>query len=453
METVGAILAAGRGERMKISVPKPIYPILGRPLITYTADMLRSAGIRRVIAVTSPDIRAELAKSVRSCPQMVIQPVPRGTGEAVMRLKPQCRGNCTLVIINADNPLFEPAHIRALLAAHARSRAQVTFATAIVDDPRGLGRVLRDPDGSVANIVEETEATDAVRRIREINAGMYAFEAPAIFDLLNAVKPAGAKKEIYLTRAVELALARGLTVATVPVSPEAAIGINTISDAALAQAVLQARKLSDLMNNGVIIEDPSSVTVDWDVRIGAGTRILPGTIIRGATIIGRDCELGPRSDITDARIGNRVLVQSSRITGSTLGDGVQAGPYAHVRPGCTLGPGTHLGTHSECNRTRMGRKVMMCHFSYMGDATIGDFTNIVAGAISANYNGKTKSPTVIGKNAFIGSGAVLVAPARIGDRGVVGAGAVLPAGRTVPPGAVFAGVPAHKINRKKGGKS
>jgi len=225
METVGAILAAGKGERMKISVPKPIYPILGRPLITYTADMLRAAGIRKVIAVTSPTIKAELAKSVLSCPMMVIQPVPRGTGEAVMRLKPYAGKKSTLVIINADNPLFEPSHIRALLNAHARAKAQVTFATALVDDPRGLGRVLRDPDGSVANIVEESEATDEVRRIREINAGMYALEVPAIFDLLDAVKPAGSKREIYLTRAVELALARGLKVATVPVPAEAAIGI------------------------------------------------------------------------------------------------------------------------------------------------------------------------------------------------------------------------------------
>jgi bifunctional UDP-N-acetylglucosamine pyrophosphorylase/glucosamine-1-phosphate N-acetyltransferase len=453
MAALGAILAAGRGERMKITVPKPLYPILGRPLITYTADMLRAAGIGRVLAVTSPAIRAELAKSIQACPKMVVQPVPRGTGEAVMRLKPYAKGKCTLVIINADNPLFEPSQIRALLAAHARSRAQVTFATALVDDPRGLGRVLRDPDGSVANIVEEAEATDEVRRIREINAGMYAFEAPAIFGLLDAVKPAGSKKEIYLTRAVELALARGLQVATIRVPAEAAIGINTLSDAALAQAVLQARKLSQLMDNGVLIEDPSSVTIDWEVRVGAGTRILPGTILRGATSAGNGCVLGPHSVITGAKLGNGVSVKSSYITNSTVADGAAVGPFAHVRPGCAIGAGCVVGTHAECNRTRLGRNVQMHHFSYLGDATVGDRANIGAGAISANYNGRTKSPTVIGKNAFIGSGAVLVAPARVGDRGVVGAGAVLPAGRTVPPGSVFAGVPAHKINRKKGGKS
>ena len=448
METVGAILAAGRGERMRIAVPKPIYPILGRPLITYTADMLRSAGIRNVIAVTSPDIKTILARSIQSCPRMVIQPVPRGTGDAVMRLKPYAKGKCTLVIINADNPLFEPAHIRALLAAHTRARAQVTFATALVDDPRGLGRVMRDPDGSVANIVEETEASDEVRRIREINAGMYAFEAPAIFGLLDAVQPAGSKKEIYLTRAVELALARGLTVATVRVPAEAAIGINTLSEAALAQAVLQSRKLSALMNSGVIIEDPSSVAIDWDVKIGRGTRLLPGTIIRGSTTAGNDCELGPHSVITDSRLGDKVRVRSSYVTASVLADGAQAGPFAHVRAGCTIGANSRVGTHAECIRTRLGRNVQMNHFSYLGDATVGDNTNIGAGAISANYDGKKKWPTIIGKNAFIGSGAVLVAPARVGDRGKVGAGAVLPARRAVPPGSVFVGVPARRINAK-----
>jgi len=449
METVGAILAAGRGERMRISVPKPIYPLLGRPLITYTVDTLRAAGIRKVIAVTSPAIKSELAKSVRNCPRMVVQPVPRGTGEAVMRLKPYAGKKCTLVIINADNPLFEPSHVRALLAAHTRSRAQVTFATAIVDDPRGLGRVLRDPDGSVANIVEETEASDEVRRIREINAGMYALDVPAIFDLLDAVKPAGAKREIYLTRAVELALARGLKVETVRVSAEAAIGINTLSEAALAQAVLQSRKLSALMNSGVIVDDPASVTVDWDVSVGAGTRLLPGTILRGETSVGRNCEIGPHSVITSSRIGNGVKVRSSWITGSAMADGSSAGPFAHVRSGCTVGAGARVGTHAECVRTSLGRKAMMNHFSYLGDATVGDGTNIGAGAISANYDGKSKWPTRIGQNAFIGSGAVLVAPARVGDRGVVGAGAVLPARRSVPPGSVFAGVPAHKINRRK----
>lgn len=438
---------------MKISIPKPIFPILGRPLISYTADMLRDAGIRKVIAVTSPDIKSELSKSTGSRLQMAVQPVPRGTGEAVMRLKPFTPGKCTLVIINADNPLFEPSHIRALLSAHARAKAQVTFATALVEDPRGLGRVLRDPDGSVANIVEEAEASEEVRRIHEINAGMYAFEAPAIFELLDAVKPAGAKKEIYLTRAVELALARGLTVATVRVPAEAAIGINTLSEASLAQAVLQSRKLSVLMNSGVIIEDPASVTVDWDVRVGHGTRLLPGTILRGSTVVGNGCEIGPHSVITDSKIGNGVEVKSSYINKSVLSPGSSAGPFAHIRQGCTIGAGARVGTHAECIRTRLGRNVMMNHFSYMGDATIGDNTNIGAGAISANYDGKSKFPTVIGKNAFIGSGAVLVAPARVGDRGKVGAGAVLPARRTVPPGSVFAGVPARKITRKKGEKS
>jgi bifunctional UDP-N-acetylglucosamine pyrophosphorylase/glucosamine-1-phosphate N-acetyltransferase len=377
---------------------------------------------------------------------MVIQPVPRGTGEAVQRLRPLVRRPATLVIINADNPLFEPAHIRALLAAHRHGGSPITFATAKVDDPTGLGRVLRDPSGAVTNIVEESEADPAVRRIREINAGLYALEAPAIFGLLNAVKPAGKKGDIYLTRAVELAIERNLGVGTVAVPRESAIGINNLAEFALASSVLQSRKLALLMNSGVIVDDPSSVTVEWDVAVGPGTRILPGTQLRGRTVAGSGCELGPHSVVTDSVLGNRVKVVSSRVTGSRMANGSIAGPFAHVRPGCTLGPDSRVGTHAECVRTRLGRGVRMNHFSYMGDAAVGDGTNIGAGAIAANYDGKRKWPTRIGRNAFIGSGAVLVAPAIVGDRAFVGAGAVVPARRNVPAGARFAGVPARRLD-------
>jgi len=449
METVGAILAAGRGERMRISTPKPLIPMLGRPLISYALDALRGAGITRIITITSPAMRGELVRSVHPCPRLIVQPVPRGTGEAVLRLKALVRGPATLVIINADDPIFEPSHIRALLAAHRRDGAAVTFATAKVDDPAGLGRVLRDPSGMVTNIVEESEADDETRRIREINAGLYAFDAPAIFNLLSEVKPAGARKEIYLTRAVELAIARDLTVNTVAVPSEAAIGINNLAEAALASAVLQARKLSCLMNAGVIVDDPASVAVEWDVRVGAGTRLLPGTQLRGTSSVGRECEIGPHSVVTDSVLGDRVKVRSSWVTGSRVSPGAAIGPFAHVRPGCVLGPDSRVGTHAECVRTRLGRRVLMNHFSYLGDAVVGDGANIGAGAIVANYDGKKKWPTKIGRNAFIGSGSVLVAPARVGDRAVVGAGAVVPARRTVPAGAKYAGVPARRITGKK----
>ncbi|MEK7766335.1 MAG: bifunctional UDP-N-acetylglucosamine diphosphorylase/glucosamine-1-phosphate N-acetyltransferase GlmU, partial [bacterium] len=345
------------------------------------------------------------------------------------------------------------AHVKALLAAHVHRKAAVSFATAVVDDPAGLGRVLRDPSGQVANIMEHAEASEEVRRIREINAGLYVFDAPAIFDLLAAVKPVGPKKERYLTRAVELAIARGLAVATVSVPPEASLGVNTLAEAAVARAVLQSRKLAALMTGGVIVDDPASVSVDLDAFAGPGTRLLPGTSLGGSTRVGRECVLGPDAHLADAVLGDRVVVRSSYVTGSRLEDGVEIGPYAHVRPGSRVRRGAHVGTHAEIVRTDLGEGVRMHHFSYLGDAVVGAGTNIGAGAISANFDGRTKHPTVSGRGAFIGSGSVLVAPARVGERAVVGAGAVVPARRTVRSHSVVVGVPARAIRMGRPGRA
>jgi bifunctional UDP-N-acetylglucosamine pyrophosphorylase/glucosamine-1-phosphate N-acetyltransferase len=452
MRIFGAVLAAGRGERMKLDIPKTLLPILGRPMIAYPLDALRQAGIIDPFVVTRGGMVRPFRKVLGSRIRFVLQPVLRGTADAVSRLKSAVRGNALLVVINADAPLFESAHIRALLAAHKAAKAAVTFATAIVDNPAGLGRVVRDPGGQVANIVEDSEASPEARRIREINAGLYAFEVPGLFALLDSIEPVGPKREKYLTRAVELALARGLKVATVTLPKESSFGVNTLAEASQARAILMARKLATLMAAGVIIDDPANVTVDWDAVVGRGSRILAGTFLLSGTRAGRDCVLGPHSVIRGARIGDRVTVRSSYVTYSRLEDDVEIGPFAHVRPGCTVKRGAGVGTHAEIVRTTLGRKVRMHHFSYLGDAVVGDDANIGAGAISANYDGHRKHPTRIGRNAFIGSGSVLVAPAVVGEGALVGAGTVVPGGRKVAPRSIVVGVPARELKRRKNGK-
>ena len=450
MKIFGAVLAAGKGERMRIATPKPLLPLLGRPMVGWAYEALRASGISHPIVITSPALRPAFANVLGKSVRTVLQPEPRGTGDAVGRLKGLVKGECVIVVIQADTPLFDPAHITSLLAARASRNTLVAFATATVDDPSGLGRVLRDPAGAVANIVEESEASPAVKRVREINAGLYAFAAPAIFDLLAAIPPVGEKKERYLTRAVELALSRGASVTTVTVPADASAGVNNLPQAAYAQAILQARKLAALMSQGVIVDDPASVTVEWNVEVGAGSRILPGTMLQGATRAGSYCILGPNAVIRDSILGNGVVVRSSYVTGSRLDDGCEIGPFAHVRPGCRVRKGAQVGTHAEIVRSDLGERVRMHHFSYLGDAVVGEDTNIGAGAISANYDGKRKWPTRIGKKAFIGSGCVLVAPAIVGDRAKVGAGAVVPGGRAVKPGTTVVGVPARPL---KGDKS
>jgi bifunctional UDP-N-acetylglucosamine pyrophosphorylase/glucosamine-1-phosphate N-acetyltransferase len=226
--------------------------------------------------------------------------------------------------------------------------------------------------------------------------------------------------------------------------------VNTLPQAAYAQAILQARKLAELMSQGVIVDDPASVTVEWNVEIGAGSRLRPGTCLEGATKVGSDCVLGPDAVLRDAVLGNRVTVRSSYVTASRLDDGVDVGPYAHIRPGCRVRAGAEVRSHAEIVRADLGEGVKMHHFSYVGDAVVGAGANIGAGAITANYDGKRKWPSKIGKEAFIGSGSVLVAPARVGDRARVGAGAVVPAGRAVKPGTTVVGVPARPL---KGDKS
>jgi len=438
---------------MRIDTPKPLFPMLGRPMISCALAALRGAGVTRPVVITSPALRAPLTRALGAGVRFAVQPRPLGTGDAVSRVRALAAGADTLVVINADSPLFEPAHVKALLAAHAQRKAAVSFATAIVDDPSGLGRVLRDPSGQVANIMEHSEASEHVRRIREINAGLYVFDAPAVFDLLAAVKPVGPKKERYLTRAVELAIARGLAVATVGVPAEASLGVNTLAEAAVARAVLQSRKLAALMAEGVVVDDPASVSVDLDAAAGPGTRLLPGTSLGGATRAGRECVLGPDAHLSDASLGDRVTVRSSYVTGSRIEDDAEIGPYAHVRPGSRVRRGAHVGTHAEIVRTDLGEGVRMHHFSYLGDAVVGAGANIGAGAISANYDGRRKHPTRIGRAAFIGSGAVLVAPARVGDRAVVGAGAVVPARRAVRARSVVVGVPARPLRQGGPGRA
>lgn len=447
MRISGAVLAAGRGERMRIAVPKPVFPLLGRPMIEWSLGALRGAGITAPVVVTSPALKPVLTGALKPRPVFAIQPSPLGTGDAVDRVRPHIKGKGVLVVINADSPLFLPEHLEALLAARAAAKALVAFATATVANPTGLGRVLRDPSGQVANIVEEGEASPAVRQVREINAGLYAFETPGIFDLLRAIPPAGPKGERYLTRAVEMAIARGAAVATVAVPAESSAGVNTLAEAAYAQSILQARVLARWMAEGVIVDDPLATWVDESVRLSPGVRLLPGTKLEGRTMVGAGCVLGPHAVIRDARIGPKSVVRSSTVTGAEIGEGCAVGPYAHLRPGTRLGRGVVIGTGAEVNRSQLGDGVRMQHFSYLGDARIGEGANIGAGAITANYDGRTKHPTAIGVRAFIGSGSVLVAPARIGDGAVVGAGAVVPGGRPVAARTVVAGVPARLMKK------
>jgi bifunctional UDP-N-acetylglucosamine pyrophosphorylase/glucosamine-1-phosphate N-acetyltransferase len=313
------------------------------------------------------------------------------------------------------------------------------------DDPRGFGRIVRNRDGTVAAIVEEAVATPEQLDIRELNVGAYCFRSDWLWEALHRL-PVSARGEYYLTDTVGLAVAAGLPVLALKHDhPVETIGINTRVDLADAEAALRRRINRGLMLAGVSIVDPATTYIDATVSIGQDTVIYPNTQLLGGTSIGANCLVGPNSFVHDTQIGDGCRILASVLEGAVVEDGVDMGPYAHLRKGAHLGKGVHMGNFGEVKDSYLGPGVKMGHFSYVGNARIGANTNIGAGTITCNYDGVNKNPTEIGEDAFIGSDTMLVAPIRIGDRARTGAGAVVT--KDVPADTLAVGMPARAIRK------
>lgn len=413
-----AILAAGKGTRMGSDLPKVLHEVAGKPMIARVLDALEGAGVRRTVAVVGyrgSDVRRALAgRPIR----FATQRRQLGTGHALLQAASALRGfRGILLALPGDAPLVRPETLREL-ADRCRAGSACAVLTAEVADPTGYGRILRSGNGDVAGIVEEANATPEQRRIRELNSGIYAFRAEALWPVLKSVPWSKARKgrEIYLTEVLPALSVRGLRVeALLARDPAEALGINTPRELAEAEALLRRRILQDLMVSGVRIADPSTTFIETEIPVGRGTLIHPFTVIRRDVRIGRDC---------------------------------QVGPFAHLREGTALDDGAEVGDFVETKNARLGSRSKAKHLAYLGDVVIGRRANIGAGTIVANYDGKAKHRTVIGDGAFIGSGTVLVAPVRIGRRAMTGAGAVVTKRHDVPDGAVVAGVPARPLGRR-----
>jgi bifunctional UDP-N-acetylglucosamine pyrophosphorylase / glucosamine-1-phosphate N-acetyltransferase len=350
----------------------------------------------------------------------------------------------TILVLYGDTPLIRAETLRDLLARHAQSGATLTFLTGIADGPTDYGRVIRDSAGRVRGIVEQRHATPEELRIREVNSGIYCFDAAWLWSWLDHLEP-HPNGEYYLTDLVDLAVREGCTVATVTAPLDETMGVNDRVQLAEAEALLRRRVLRDLMLSGVTVEDPATTYVESGVRIGQDTILRPGTTLRGDTTIGEDCEIGPYSVIRDSVIGDGCAVVASWLDGATMESGSRIGPMSRLRPGAHLKPGANVGNFGEVKNATIGEQVQMHHFSYIGDATVGAGTNIGAGTITMNYDGKQKHHTEIGERAFIGSDSLLRAPVTIGDGATTGAGAVVT--RDVPPGELAVGMPARLIRR------
>jgi bifunctional UDP-N-acetylglucosamine pyrophosphorylase / glucosamine-1-phosphate N-acetyltransferase len=433
---------------MRSRIPKVLHPLAGRPMIDHVLMALAEAGAAMPpIVVTghgAESVEAMLgdrAVAIRQEPQL-------GTADAVRIGLSAVRGGSTTTLVTMGDVPLQPTELLARLA-HEReaSGAAIALVSARVADPATYGRVVRGEDGRATGIVEEADADDAIRAIDEVNAGIYAFDAAWLADAVNRVA-ASANGEYYLTDLVALAVADGRG-ACVVLADDAqdVMGINDRVALAVAEEVMRRRIAERHMRAGVTIVDPATTRIDADVEIGQDARIEPWTILEGSTVIAQDAVIGPHAQLRDSRIGPRTRIWSSVIEESTVAEDVEIGPFAHLRPGSEVGARCRIGNFAEIKGSRIGAGTDQHHFSYVGDAEVGDGVNIGAGVVTVNYDGRQKHRTTIGEGAFIGSDSMLIAPVTIGERAKTGAGAVVT--RDVPPGKTVVGMPARKIELRR----
>ncbi len=430
------ILAAGQGTRMRSSVPKLLHPLCGRPMIAWPVAAAHEAGASTVVVVDGPERRLE--QTLDGTAEVAIQTEPRGTADAVQAASRFLEPGAAAIVLNGDHPLISPETIGALAQAHEQSGAAATMLTAVLDDPGSYGRVVRAGDGTVERVVETKATGDATERelqIREVNTGIFAFEAAALLEALAQVGAANAQGERYLPDVVPALRTMGRTVLALQTGDDGAmLGINDRVALAQATALAQRRIHERHMQAGVTIVDPDATVIDAGVELGQDTLIAPFTSLHGTTAVGERCQIGPLSTVLDSRIADDATVVHSYLKGADVGSRVSVGPFAYLRPGAVLREGAKAGTFVEVKNSDIGAGSKVPHLSYIGDADIGERTNIGAGTITANYDGSNKHRTAIGSEAFVGVDTMLIAPVTVGDRAYTGAGSVIT--EDVPPEAL-----------------
>ena len=380
--TAAVVLAGGRGERMKSRLPKPLHRICGIEMSRHVIRAASRAGVEWVTLVAPQARYWPVRDVIGAYAAVVAQPEPLGSGHALMQARNALRGAKDVLALNADVPLVRAETVRRLLETHAELQADVTMLTCVVEDPRGLGRVVRSESGDVLAVMEERDADAAQRAIREINCGVYAFRAEWVRENLPLLQPSSGG-EIYLTSLIEAAARQGRIVATVAASdPTEAMGVNDRVELARAEAVMRERIRERWMLSGVTMQDPATAYIDADVQIGPDTLIMPNTHLRGNTRVGADCVIGPNSVVEDTTIGARCNVVASHLERAVLADDVEVGPFSHLRPGARLESGVHLGNFVEVKNSRLGPGATSGHFSYIGDSLVGADVNVGAGSSS-----------------------------------------------------------------------
>ncbi|MFO7263375.1 MAG: UDP-N-acetylglucosamine diphosphorylase/glucosamine-1-phosphate N-acetyltransferase [Bacillaceae bacterium G1] len=432
MRRYGVVLAAGKGTRMRSKMYKVMHPLCGKPMVEHVVDELTRLRLDMLVTVVGCG-----ADAVREClgdrSQYAFQEEQLGTAHAVLQAAPLLADKeGTTLVVCGDTPLLRAETLRRLLETHEQHRAAATVLTAELADPTGYGRIVREADGRLKQIVEHKDATGEQLAIREVNTGIYCFDNRWLFQLLPKVTNDNAQGEYYLPDVIGLLLAAGQPVYTVAAEDaDEILGINDRVALAAAERIMRRRIHTRHQQNGVTIVDPDNTYIDADVIIGPDTVIYPGTLLRGRTVIGADCTIGPAAHLQDVQVGDRVHIWHSVLMDAVILEDSSVGPFAYVRPGSHVGPRAKVGDFVELKNTRFGAGSKASHLAYLGDADVGANVNIGCGTITVNFDGVHKHRTIIEDDVFVGCNANLVAPVRIGRGAYVAAGSTVT--EDVPP--------------------
>ena len=449
--TAAVVLAAGDGKRLKSKLPKVLHQAAGRSLLSHVLAALKPLALDESVVVASgrvDEIRDGVAgDGLEDGIIYAVQDPPRGTGEATkIGLAHLSTTEATILVVPGDAPLIETDTLFRLLSVHRSTQAAATLLTAIVHDPTGYGRILRSDGQEVERIVEERDATPDQKRLHEINAGVFAFDGSQVAGLLDKIDTDNSQGEFYLTDVIELLRRDDRKVVAVQTGRDEVSGVNNRSQLAYVSGLLRHRVCERWMSEGVSIVDPRTTYIDTTVAIEGDATIHPFTFLEGSTTIAEGAEIGPQARIVDSTIGSEATVSYAVVRGSEVGPRASVGPFASLRPGNVLKSGAKIGTFVEAKESTFGEDSRANHFSYLGDAEIGERANIGAGTVTCNWDGEAKHKTEIGDEAYISSDTMLVAPVRVGRRAATGAGSVVR--QDVPDEALAVGVPARIIEGK-----
>ena len=428
------IMAAGKGTRMRSRLPKVLHPVCGKPMVEWVIDAARGAGAGEVVCITRPG--DGVAEGLPDSVSVAEQREGEGTGAAILAARGTAPAEGAVLVLSGDHPLVSSDLIAELVETHRAEEAAATLLTTEDLDPAGYGRIIRAEDGSVERIVE-TKYTEGLSKeelaTREINLGTYAFEAA---DLWSALEEVGEERgERYLTGVFPILRERGRRVVShLTADVLSAMGVNDRAGLMEVDRLAARRILDDHARAGVTFLGPDSTRIEAGVTLGENTTVWPGVTLRGATAVGEGCELGPQTTITDSTLGDRVTALHSFLTEATVHEGATLGPFAYLRPGAHIGEGAKIGTFVEVKNSNIGAGTKVPHLSYIGDADVGANSNIGAGNITANYDGRDKHRTTIGEGVKTSVDTSFVAPVSVGDGAYTGAGSVIT--DDVPDGAL-----------------